>query len=70
MKRRDNAAIVKYVFGNVIEIIMNQKSVDKAIIWLKKILREIVNGKIDKSMFIISKSLSSYYKDPEEYCYA
>ena len=25
MKRRDNAAIVKYVFGNVIEIIMNQK---------------------------------------------
>ncbi len=65
MKRRDNAAIVKYVFGNVIEIIMNQKSVDKAIIWLKKILREIVNGKIDKSMFIITKSLSSYYKNPE-----
>ena len=24
-KRRDNAPIVKYVFGNIIEIIMNQK---------------------------------------------
>lgn len=65
MKRRDNAAIVKYVFGNVIEIIMNQKSVDKAIIWLKKTLKEIVDGKIDKSMFIITKSLSGYYKNPE-----
>ena len=65
MKRRDNAAIVKYVFGNVIEIIMNQKSVDKAITWLKKTLKQIMDGKIDKSMFIITKSLSGYYKNPE-----
>jgi DNA polymerase elongation subunit (family B) len=65
MKRRDNAAIVKYVFGNVIEIIINQKSVDKAIEWLKKTLKQIMDGKIDKSMFIISKSLSGYYKNPE-----
>lgn len=65
MKRRDNAAIVKYVFGNVIEIIINQKSVDKAIQWLIKTLKEIVDGKIDKSMFIITKSLSGYYKNPE-----
>ena len=65
MKRRDNAPIVKYVFGNVIEIIMNQKSVDLAIEWLIKTLKEINDGKIDKSMFIISKSLSGYYKNPE-----
>jgi DNA polymerase elongation subunit (family B) len=65
MKRRDNAAIVKYVFGNIIEIIMNQKSIDLAIKWLKNTLQEIKNGSIDKSMFIISKSLSGYYKNPE-----
>ena len=65
MKRRDNAPIVKYVFGNVIEIIMNQKSVSLAMDWLKKTLQEIKDGKIDKSMFIISKSLSAYYKNPE-----
>ena len=65
MKRRDNAAIVKYVFGNVIEIIMNQKSVDKAMEWLKNTLKEITNGKIDQSMFVISKSLSAYYKNPD-----
>jgi len=65
MKRRDNAPIVKYVFGNVIEIIMHQKSVDLAMEWLKKTLKEITDGKIDKSMFVITKSLSSYYKNPE-----
>jgi len=65
MKRRDNAAIVKYVFGNVIEIIMHQKSVDKAIHWLRNTLKEIMDEKIDKSMFIITKSLSGYYKNPE-----
>ena len=65
MKRRDNAPIVKFVFGNVVEIIMNQKSVDKAMDWLRKTLRKIINGDIDESMFIISKSLSGYYKNPD-----
>ena len=65
MKRRDNAAIVKYVFGNVIEIIMNQKSVDLAMDWLRKTLKEITDGTIDQSMFVISKSLSGYYKNPD-----
>ena len=65
MKRRDNAPIVKYVFGNVVEIIMNQKSVDKAMDWLQITLKKIINGEIDESMFIISKSLSGYYKNPD-----
>ena len=65
MKRRDNAPIVKYVFGNVIEIIMNQNSVDKAILWLKDTLHKIKDGKMDESLFIISKSLRGYYKNPE-----
>tara|TARA_B100000674_G_C37976482_1_gene979659 strand:- start:432 stop:4253 length:3822 start_codon:yes stop_codon:yes gene_type:complete len=65
MKRRDNAPICKYVFGNVIEIIMNKRSVDLAIDWLKKTLTQIKDGKMDKSMFIISKSLRGFYKNPE-----
>ena len=66
MKRRDNASIVKYVFGNVIEIIMNQKSVDKAMEWLDNALKEnIIEGNMPESMFIISKSLSGYYKNPD-----
>ena len=65
MKRRDNAPICKYVFGNVIEIIMNKRSLDLAIEWLEKYIKEIKNGDMDKSMFVISKSLRGYYKNPE-----
>ena len=65
MKRRDNAPICKYVFGNVIEIIMNKRSVDLAIEWLKETLSKIKGGEMDKSMFIISKSLRGFYKNPE-----
>ena len=64
-KRRDNAPIVKYVFGNIIEIIMNQRSVDKAIEWLNKTLRKIKDGKMPLSMFVVSKSLRGYYKNPD-----
>ena len=65
MKRRDNAAIVKYVYGNVIEIIMKEKNIDKAMVWLDKTLLDILNGNVHKDMFIISKSLSAYYKNPQ-----
>ena len=65
MKRRDNAPIVKYVFGNVIEIIMNQKNIDLSIEWLKETLQKIKDGKMNQSMFVVSKSLRGYYKNPE-----
>ena len=65
MKRRDNAPICKYVFGNVIEIIMNKRSVDLAIQWLKTTLTKIKNGEMNESFFVISKSLRGFYKNPE-----
>jgi DNA polymerase elongation subunit (family B) len=65
MKRRDNAPICKYVFGNVIEIIMNKRSIDLAIQWLEKTLKDIKEGKMDRSLFVISKSLRGFYKNPE-----
>ena len=65
MKRRDNAQIVKYVFGNVIEIIMNQKDINLAIDWLRDTLEKINDGFMDDSLFIISKSLRGYYKNPD-----
>ena len=46
MKRRDNAPIVKYVFGNVVEIIMNQKDINLAMNWLQDILCKIKSGRL------------------------
>ena len=34
LKRRDNAPIVKYVFGHVIEKIMIEKDFDATVEWL------------------------------------
>lgn len=64
LKRRDNAPIVKHIFGNVIEIIMIQKNFEKALQWMKTELLEI--GKKDISKFVITKSLRGYYKNPEQ----
>ena len=65
LKRRDNAQIVKYVFGNVIEIIMIQKDLDLAVQWLKDILQKIRNKEFDISYFVITKALRGYYKNPK-----
>jgi len=66
LKRRDNAPIVKYVFGNVIEIIMIEKDLQKAIDWLRKTLHQIRNGQFSDSKYVITKSLRGYYKNPQQ----
>ena len=64
LKRRDNAPIVKHVFGNVIEKIMIDKNFEKTVIWLQETLREICKGEFEDHNFIITKSLRGYYKNP------
>tara|TARA_A100001015_G_scaffold245793_1_gene281896 strand:+ start:3204 stop:7145 length:3942 start_codon:yes stop_codon:yes gene_type:complete len=64
-KRRDNAPIVKYVFGNMVNRLMSNTRVEDVIKWLNQTLNRIVNGKEHISMFVISKTLNSYYKNPQ-----
>ncbi len=65
LKRRDNAPIVKYVFGNVIEKIMNDKNIETTNDWYHKTLEDIKQGKFTMRNFIITKSLRGYYKNPK-----
>ena len=65
LKRRDNAPIVKYTFGNVIEKIMIDKDFNLSLSWLKETLVEIKNGNFPLRYFIITKSLRGYYKNPQ-----
>ena len=66
LKRRDNANIVKHVFGTIIEKIMVERDFEKAKEWLVKTLQEIKEGKFHHSMFVITKSLRGYYKNPQQ----
>ena len=65
LKRRDNATILKIIYGGIIDIIMDDKDISKAADYCRRQMRNIINGKFDMNKFIISKSLNGYYKDPD-----
>lgn len=64
LKRRDNAPIVKKVFGGVIDIIMQRQDINESIGFLQKSMTELIEGKYGLEDLIISKSLRADYKDP------
>lgn len=66
LKRRDNANIVKKIFGGIIDIILNEQDINKSIQFLKDSLQMMVDGKCDINDLIVTKSLraDSSYKDP------
>ena len=66
LKRRDNAPVVKDVYGGVIDILMKEKSVEKAIKFTEKQLQALVDGDIPIEKLIITKSLRSNYKNPKQ----
>ena len=55
LKRRDNADIVKDIYGGVLDILMKDGDVNKAVRFTKKFLQDIVDGKVDMKKLIISK---------------
>jgi DNA polymerase elongation subunit (family B) len=66
LKRRDNAPIVKDVYGGVIDILMKEQDIGKSVNFLKDSLQNIVDEKISMDKLIISKSLRSGYKNPQQ----
>jgi DNA polymerase elongation subunit (family B) len=64
LKRRDNAPIVKDVYGGIIDILMKEQNVLKAIDFTKTCLQNLVEQKYPIDKLIITKSLRSYYKNP------
>jgi len=66
LKRRDNAPIVKHVYGNMIEKIMVERDIEGAKLWIKETLQKIKNGEMNPNEFYITKSLRGYYKNPQQ----
>ena len=66
LKRRDNAPIVKDVYGGIIDILMKEKNVDQAIRFSKQCIHDILKGKYGLEKLIITKSLRDYYKNPAQ----
>ena len=66
LKRRDNAPIVKDVYGGVIDILMKEQNIQKAMDYVQKCLQELVDGIVPIEKLIITKSLRSFYKKPQQ----
>ena len=66
LKRRDNAPIVKDIYGGIIDILMKEQNIDQAIKFLKTCLTDIQEEKYPMEKLIISKSLRSNYKNPQQ----
>ena len=66
LKRRDNAPIVKDIYGGIIDILMKQQDIKKATEFLQTCLRNIVEEKYPMEKLIITKSLRSGYKNPRQ----
>ena len=64
LKRRDNAPIVKLLYGGVIDILLNNNDLEGSINFLKAELQKMVDGNVDLNNLIISKTLKANYKDP------
>jgi DNA polymerase elongation subunit (family B) len=65
LKRRDNAPIVKDIFGGIIDILMKKQNIQEAIDFLRGCLNNIVEEKYPMEKLIITKSLRSGYKNPK-----
>ena len=64
LKRRDNAPIVKDVFGGALDILMEHRDILKAQEFVKEMLVNILQNKIPLEKFIITKQLRDDYKNP------
>lgn len=63
LKRRDNAQIVKTIYGGIIDKIMKEKNIESSIQFLHNKLDELIDGKIPIEDLTITKTLRGHYKN-------
>lgn len=63
LKRRDNAPVVKLVVGGIVNKILNERSGQAAVEFLRKSIENIMTERYKIDKFVISKTLKGFYKD-------
>jgi DNA polymerase delta subunit 1 len=66
LKRRDSCDYLKDVYGGILNILMKENNISKAIEFLDKSLQELVNGNVSMDKLAITKALRSDYKNPNQ----
>ena len=66
LKRRDNAPIVKDIFGGALDILMDKRDIRPAQTFVKEMLLQVLQNKVPLEKFIITKQLRDDYKNPSQ----
>ena len=66
LKRRDNAPIVKKIYGRVIDIILNERDVDNALKYFVGAIKDLLDGNVNLDDLKISKSTRAEYANPTQ----
>jgi len=66
LRRRDYAGIVKQIYGGMIDIVLRQRDLPRAVEFLRGKLKDLAEGRYDLEDLVISKNLRSYYKFPHQ----
>jgi DNA polymerase elongation subunit (family B) len=61
LKRRDNAPIVKDVFGGALDVLLLERDIKKAQSFVMEKLKDVLDNKVPIEKFILSKSLRDDY---------
>jgi len=72
LKRRDSCDYLKDVYGAILNILMKPSVTDsksnivRAVEYLNSCLKELVQGNVPMDKLMITRALSSYYKNPQQ----
>ena len=64
LKRRDNAPIVKTIFGGAMQMLLDKRDVSGAFRFVKDKCLELVDGKVSLGQLTVTKSLRADYANP------
>jgi DNA polymerase elongation subunit (family B) len=70
LKRRDNAPIVKDVFGGALDILMEKRDIKSAQKFVQDMLVSVMKNEIPLDKYIITKQLRDDYKNPDQIAHA
>ncbi len=66
LKRRDSCDYLKDVYGGILNILMKENNISRAMEFLQQSLDDLIKGKVSMDKLAITKALRGYYKNPQQ----
>ena len=70
VKRRDNAPIVKDIFGGALDILMEERDIRKAQRFVQDMLVKVIKNEMPLDKYVVTKQLRDDYKNPDQIAHA